>query len=102
MQTLLSLRQIQCNGFTAEGSLFLMVNEGPRIQSLWILNQAIDGIEAPFIGRSSHAGARRELPEGARLLVCGDGFDEHTVKVLWEGNYYFVYTRQLCQFAISR
>lgn len=79
-----------------------MLNEGPRIQSLWILNQAIHGIEAPFIGGSSHAGARCELPKGARLLVCGGGFDEHTVKVLWKENYYFVYTRQLCQFAISR
>jgi hypothetical protein len=78
-----------------------MSNEGPRIQSLWILNQALHGIEAPFIGGLSRAGSRRELPEGARLLVCGHGFDEHTVKVLWKEHYYFVYARHLSESGIA-
>jgi hypothetical protein len=51
-------------------------------------------MEAPFIG-GSRVGLARELPVGAKLLVCGAGFDEHTVKVLWKDDYYFVYAHQL-------
>jgi hypothetical protein len=78
-----------------------MPSEGPGIQSLWILNRAIAGIEASFIGGAARAGLHRELPEGARLLVCGAGFDEHTAKVLWKGHYYFVYARDLSSAGIS-
>ena len=72
-----------------------MVHEGPRIQSRWILNQTIPGIEASFAAGAPRAGSRHELPQGAELLVCGVGFDEHTVKVLWNGHYYFVYASRL-------
>jgi hypothetical protein len=71
-----------------------VLNGGQKIQGLWILNAAIYGIEASFLGDAAF-GPSRELPEGSRLLVCGRGFDEHTVKVLWNGHYYFVYARQL-------
>lgn len=72
-----------------------MLDERPQIQGVWILNAAIRGIEAPFIERATGVGQSREIPAGAKLLICGDGFDEHTVKVLWGANYYFVYACHL-------
>lgn len=71
------------------------------IQSVWILNKAVDGIEALIVEGATRIGSRRELPNGAQLLVCGAGFDEHTTKVFWSGHYYFVYTRQLKAAAIA-
>jgi len=82
-------------------SLFQMASDGPGIQSLWILHRAIPGIEASFVGGAARAGPHRELPQGARLLVCGAGFDEHTAKVLWKRNYYFVYARDLSSAGIA-
>jgi hypothetical protein len=79
-----------------------MLREHPRIQGVWVLNAAIHGIEAPFIEHATGVGLGREIPKGARLLVCGDGFDEHTVKVLWRGNYYFVYARHLNEAGTAR
>jgi hypothetical protein len=40
---------------------------------------------APELGAISH------LPEGAELEFCGDGFNESTLKVRWEGQSYFVF-----------
>ena len=36
-----------------------------------------------------------QLPEGTQVRVCGDGFNERTVKVIWEGTYYFVFWEDL-------
>jgi hypothetical protein len=35
------------------------------------------------------------LPEGASLQICGDGFDELTVRVRWAGQAYFVFRQDL-------
>jgi hypothetical protein len=37
-----------------------------------------------------------QLPEGTQVRVCGDGFNERTVKVSWEGGgYYFLFFEDL-------
>ena len=36
-----------------------------------------------------------QLPEGTQVRVCGDGFNERTVKVAWEGGYYFLFFEDL-------
>jgi hypothetical protein len=36
------------------------------------------------------------LPEGAALEICGDGFDESTVRAQWAGRPYFVFRQDLC------
>lgn len=36
-----------------------------------------------------------QLPEGAELRLIGDGFNERTVKVAWEGANYFVFFEDL-------
>jgi hypothetical protein len=78
-----------------------MLNTGIIIRSVWVLNNTIDGIEASIVAGATRAGPRRKLPEGAQLLICGVGFDEHTVKVFWSGNYYFVYTQHLRSAGVS-
>lgn len=35
------------------------------------------------------------IPEGAEIEYCGEGFNEHTVKVRWHGKPYFVYREDL-------
>jgi hypothetical protein len=44
---------------------------------------------APELGAISH------LPEGAELEFCGDGFNESTFKVRWEGQSYFVFMQDI-------
>jgi hypothetical protein len=44
---------------------------------------------APELGAISH------LPEGAELEFCGDGFNEGTLKVRWEGQSYFVFMQDI-------
>jgi hypothetical protein len=36
-----------------------------------------------------------QLPAGTQVRVCGDGFNERTVKVSWEGGYYFLFFEDL-------
>jgi hypothetical protein len=48
---------------------------------------------APELGAISH------LPEGAELEFCGDGFNESTLKVRWEGQSYFVFLQDIAPVA---
>jgi hypothetical protein len=36
-----------------------------------------------------------QLPEGTELTVCGDGFSERTVKVEYQGCFYFVFLQDI-------
>lgn len=36
-----------------------------------------------------------KLPRGARVKPCGRGFNSNTLKVCYEGQFYFVFARQL-------
>jgi hypothetical protein len=35
------------------------------------------------------------LPDGAEVEICGEGFDDRTVKVVWEGTTYYVFLDDL-------
>jgi hypothetical protein len=43
----------------------------------------------PELGAISH------LPDGAELTLCGEGFNETTLKVRWEGQSYFIFAQDL-------
>ena len=47
----------------------------------------------------SEAGARlgqlAPLPKGARLEICGDGFNDRAVKARYAGRFFFVFLRDL-------
>ncbi|MBV9761192.1 MAG: hypothetical protein JO340_11560 [Acidobacteriaceae bacterium] len=36
-----------------------------------------------------------QLPAGTQVKVCGDGFNDRTVKVSSEGGYYFLFSEDL-------
>ncbi len=40
-------------------------------------------------------GALVRLPDGAEVQVCGEGFDDRTTKVTWEGSTYYVFRDDL-------
>ena len=61
-----------------------------------VLSKNISAIQVLFdeIGRR-RMGTLIQLPEGAALEVCGEGFDPKTVKVSWEGAVYYVFLAEL-------
>lgn len=36
-----------------------------------------------------------QLPKGAELRICGNGFNTRTVKVEWRGQFYFVFVQDI-------
>jgi hypothetical protein len=51
----------------------------------------LNGIE----GGKARLGPVLQLPNGAQLDVCGEGFNEKTVKIRLNGKYYFVFRSDL-------
>ncbi|MGI9074656.1 MAG: hypothetical protein ACR2JB_25815 [Bryobacteraceae bacterium] len=45
--------------------------------------------DGPELGAISH------LPEGAELTLCGEGFNETTLKIRWEGQSYFIFAQDI-------
>ena len=35
------------------------------------------------------------LPDGAEVEVCGEGYNDRTTKVIWEGSTYYVFSNDL-------
>jgi hypothetical protein len=40
-------------------------------------------------------GTLLQLPEGARVEINGEGFDDRTVRIAWEGNCYYAFREDL-------
>jgi len=40
-------------------------------------------------------GVISQLPDGANLEVCGDGFNDRTIKVRWQEQFYFVFMQDV-------
>jgi hypothetical protein len=40
-------------------------------------------------------GTMLRLPAGTEVQVCGEGFDSQTVKVSWEGGYYYIFLQDV-------
>jgi hypothetical protein len=40
-------------------------------------------------------GTLLQLPEGAHVEINGEGFDDRTVRVSWEGNCYYIFREDL-------
>jgi hypothetical protein len=40
-------------------------------------------------------GTLLQLPEGARVEINGEGFDNRTVRIAWEGNCYYAFREDL-------
>ena len=45
----------------------------------------------PTNGGGARLGMITQLPQTAQLEVCGDGFNDRTIKVRWRDSFYFVF-----------
>jgi hypothetical protein len=62
----------------------------------YLLSSAVTGFEVfPDHLNSDRLGPVCELPIGAELEICGDGFNERTVRTRCGDGYYFVFWRDL-------
>jgi hypothetical protein len=67
-----------------------------RANSTFILPRNISAIQAlPEADGVMRLGTILQLPEGTQVRICGEGFNDRTVKVLWEGSYFFVFFEDL-------
>lgn len=65
-------------------------------ETSYFLSKNIAAIQVvPHECETSRLGVITQLPEGAQLDACGDGFDDRTIKVKWQGCCYFVFLQDL-------
>lgn len=71
------------------------ISAGPA-QSTYTLPRNISAIQVLSAAEgSTRMGTILQLPAGTQVRVCGDGFNERTVKVSCEGGYYFLFFEDL-------
>ena len=56
---------------------------------------AIQALSEPDGGMG--LGTILQLPEGTQIRVCGEGFNDRTVKVVWEDRCFFIFVEDLEQ-----
>ncbi|MBV9304069.1 MAG: hypothetical protein JOY62_11570 [Acidobacteriaceae bacterium] len=71
-------------------SHYRLIDDIPAIQACYGADGRVD------------LGAITHLPQGAELAFCGDGFNENTLKVYWEGQFYFVFYNDIKPRAADR
>ena len=57
--------------------------------------QALSALELLPAHSGAHAGRLTPVPKGTRLQVCGQGFNERTIQVRWEGRVGFVFLQDV-------
>lgn len=80
-----------------------MVNEeilrAPRAHRVPLSHSLAKNIAAIELGAAENGKPRLgpvlQLPNGSLLDVCGDGFNERTIKIRSNGKYYFVFKSDL-------
>jgi hypothetical protein len=66
----------------------------PRV---YCLSKNIAGIQVlPAVGVGEpRLGMITQLPQGAELELCGEGFNDRTIRVRWAEGFYFVFLQDL-------
>jgi hypothetical protein len=65
-------------------------------QKLYALPRNTSAIQAiSDLDGNTRLGIIVQLPDGAEVRVCGEGFNERTVKVAWEGGFYYIFREDL-------
>jgi hypothetical protein len=76
----------------------LCIPECPTVERTVRLSKAIPAIElVPVENCKARLGTISEIPEGARLEICGCGFNQRTIKARFGEDFYFVFLRDLEQ-----
>lgn len=65
-------------------------------QSTYVLPRNVPAIQVipDGLGRI-RLGTVVKLPEGAEVHDCGEGFDQQTRKVCWQGGFYYIFTHDM-------
>lgn len=63
-----------------------------RPKTTYVLPRNLSAIQviADGLGRI-RMGTILQLPEGAEVEVCGEGFNDRTMKITWEGGFYYIF-----------
>ena len=67
-----------------------------RPKTTYILPANIQAIQIipDGLGRM-RLGTILQLPEGVEVEVCGEGFDDRTTKISWQGGLYYIFTEDV-------
>ena len=66
------------------------------LNRVYTLSDEISAMQIlPFEGAAFRLSPVSRLPRGAEIEACGDGFDNQTLKVCCEGQFYFVFLKDL-------
>ena len=70
--------------------------EAGSARNTFTLPRNISAIQAlPEPDGGVRLGTILQLPEGTQVRVCGDGFNDRTVRVIWEGGYFFIFLEDI-------
>ena len=76
----------------------LLIRSQSSAEQLYSLSKSIAAIEViPSEKEHAGLGAVMQLPYGARIEVCGKGFNDSTVKIRLNNKYYFVFEQDLAE-----
>jgi hypothetical protein len=65
-------------------------------KTTYVLSRNISAIQViPEGSGRMRLGTIHQLPDGAEVEICGEGFNDRTKKVFWEGGFYYVFTEDL-------
>jgi hypothetical protein len=76
----------------------LLIRSQSSAEQLYSLSKCIAAIEVvPTQKDHAGLGTVMQLPYGARIEVCGKGFNDSTVKIRLNNKYYFVFEQDLSE-----
>jgi hypothetical protein len=73
----------------------LFSHDANRAAGSFTASKDIFALELVPASNGSHSGGVRRVPKGANLQVCGNGFNERTIQVRWEGRLCFVFLQDV-------
>lgn len=73
----------------------LFIPENPICKASHPLTKPVIAVELVHGRRGGRLGRITRLPDGSCLEICGDGYNERTIKVRWRDRYYFVLLNDL-------
>ena len=78
------------------GEQVLSIPQSIDSRQTYVLSRRIAAVRLLDLGnRRGKLGDIMQLPPGTRLAHCGDGYNERTIKVQCNGEFYFVFMQDL-------
>jgi hypothetical protein len=81
----------------------LLIRSQSSAEQLYSLSKSIAAIElVPSDKECAGLGTVMQLPYGARIEICGKGFNDSTVKIRSNNKYYFVFEQDLSENCLAQ